>query len=203
MNRMQRRELKKLKQEIKTQLKNNPKIKLPRRKDSKRSKLLGSMVITLLIWFFWPQCSVESPKPSEILIEQPKAKQLPKPPPLSPEKQNFRPAPVKPKARPKLETPPLSQPAWLYEFQLQVSTRSPDLAQCANGASEPGVIRWSALLDPISGTVADQRLESVGATEDIGTQRMECLKSVLRAKPYQLKPQGDMSPRRVMLILEY
>lgn len=204
MNRQQKKELQKLREDIKNQLKLHYPTSLLVRKHSNLKRMLRLFLLAILVWLLWSQCATESEDARPLLsIEQPKPPPSPPQPTRAPPVRRASPGPIQAKERPKLKPQQMSQPRWISDFQLQVSTRSPELATCATGASEPGALRWSALLDPKDGSVSDQQIEGIGANAAISSERLECIKSVLRAPPYVIKAQGDMSPRRVTLLLEY
>lgn len=86
---------------------------------------------------------------------------------------------------------------------MQVAARSPRLAQCFKGAERPGALRWDVALNPSSGAVSDQFLETVGAVELSAPQR-ECVERTLSNPGYHVSAlPSEGLPTRVTLMIEF
>ncbi|MFL5320118.1 MAG: hypothetical protein ACJ790_10725, partial [Myxococcaceae bacterium] len=160
--RARKRELRKqaaeMKRQVKAQLDSNPIVQRARTK--RRLQQAAGLTLLLLLLFFI-RCDCEQP-PSTLMATVADAgtpelaKKLPevadagRPPPLhakvkTQDRSNFRGA----------ESP---APSWLDDFRLQVSARSPRLAECFKGSDRPGALRWTAAVNAESGTVSDHEL---------------------------------------------
>jgi hypothetical protein len=101
-----------------------------------------------------------------------------------------------------LETP--APPTWLDEFMLQVTSRSPRLAQCFTGQDRPGVLRWTSSINARSGIPSDHELELVGGGKDLNPEQRRCVLSTLSYPPYKLTaPDAGGLPDRVSVVLEF
>jgi len=198
-----RQEAKKLRQEIKRELKAQNS-EFSQRLWKRRLKRLTSITtLLLLLWLLPRDCATESVPPNI------PARTLPKVPP-SPQaiiekipQESTAPASVPPHSRPHLNVKPPPQPIWLEEFQRQISARSPLLAKCAEGARAPGLLRWSGSVDPSSGVLSEQAIESVNANQALTETQQECILRALGTLPFNFPHPGDGESRRIRLILEY
>ena len=198
-----KQEAKKLRQEIKRELKAQTS-EFSARIQKRRLRRLGAIIaLLLLLWLLPRDCATES------IPENPSPQLVPKIPPRpqaiieeTPQRP-LVPASVPPKNRPKLNVNPPPQPIWLEEFQRQVSARSPLLAKCAEGARAPGLLRWSGSVDPSSGVLSEQAIESVDATQALTETQQECILRALGALPFNFPNPGDRQARRIRLLLEY
>lgn len=168
-----------------------------RRQRRRRQRLLLTVLILLLLSMLRCSCLVplpsmeDSPAPVVLTsVPQP-------PPPLNGALQKGRRA----KYRSAAPTPP----DWLDEFRLQVSARSPRLANCFRGADKPGAIRWSSSVNAASGAVSDHELEPVGGGVSLSEKTKQCLVDVLVAPAYRLQvPAGMQStPMRLSIVIEF
>ncbi len=127
------------------------------------------------------------------------------------------------KSRPKAPTPPTyrgdvtqppraewntlgrASPDWLEAFRLQVAARSPRLAQCFQGTERPGALRWSAAVNPSSGSVADQQFETVGTGADLTADQRQCLTRALANPVYRVDapPAGQPLLNRFSMVIEF
>ncbi|MFT5586748.1 MAG: hypothetical protein ACI9VR_004350 [Cognaticolwellia sp.] len=112
--------------------------------------------------------------------------------------------PIKRIERPAFETKAMDPLPWLASFRLQVSARSPRLADCFVGAERPGRLRWNAAVDPVRGQVSEQRLEPVSAWDTLTQEQTDCVKGVLAEPAYTLDHGGAPStPSRVSMVIEF
>lgn len=138
---------------------------------------------------------VEAKEPAELKVERP----VPPPPRRKPLR-----AQIAQQARASYQGPERASPAWIDEFRLQVSARSPRLAQCFTGSDRPGTLRWTASVNPRSGAVSDHELEPVGAGAELRRDQRECVVRALSSPLYRLSaPQGESLPQRVSLVIEF
>jgi hypothetical protein len=101
-----------------------------------------------------------------------------------------------------LETPP--PPTWLDEFMLQVTSRSPRLAQCFTGQDRPGVLRWTSSINARTGVPSDHELELVGGGAELKPDQRRCVLGTLSSPPYKLTaPDAGGLPDRVSVVLEF
>ena len=106
--------------------------------------------------------------------------------------------------RPSLESEPVPALPWLDAFRLQVSARSPRLAQCFVGADRPGRLRWRAAVEPGRGLVSDQEVEPLLIQDALTTEQKDCVVAVLADPPYRLDPgDGPSTPSRVSMVIEF
>ncbi|MEL6349001.1 MAG: hypothetical protein AAFV53_38205 [Myxococcota bacterium] len=93
---------------------------------------------------------------------------------------------------------------WLGAFRLQVSARSPRLAECFVGANQPGALRWSTFVEPSTGKVSQNTLEPVKATDTLTFGQRDCVLAVLAAPDYRLPSEdGRSTPSRVSMVIEF
>lgn len=93
---------------------------------------------------------------------------------------------------------------WLAAFRMQVSARSPRLAECFVGAARPGALKWTALVEPAAGRVSEQSLEPTLLSDALTRQQRLCVQGVLAEPPYALETAGERStPSRVGLVIEF
>jgi hypothetical protein len=78
------------------------------------------------------------------------------------------------------------------------------LADCFVGAQRPGRLRWTTVVDPKRGQVAEQRIEPVSAWDSLTVEQTECVKAVLAEPAYTLKNEaGPTTPSRVSMVIEF
>jgi hypothetical protein len=93
---------------------------------------------------------------------------------------------------------------WLSQLRLQVAARSLRLSFCFEGSEQPGVLRWSARIDPGLGTVSEQSFEPILAGNLISTQQQMCLAKVLEEPKYKLKISKEAAgATRVAIVVEF
>ena len=198
-----KQEAKKLRQEIKRELKAQTS-EFSARIQKRRLRRLGAIIaLLLLLWLLPRDCATESiPENSPSPVGAKDAAKT-----ASHHRgdaaKTFGACFGSPKNRPKLNVNPPPQPIWLEEFQRQVSARSPLLAKCAEGARAPGLLRWSGSVDPSSGVLSEQAIESVDATQALTETQQECILRALGALPFNFPNPGDRQARRIRLLLEY
>ena len=119
----------------------------------------------------------------------------PPPPPPPPVSRRDRPA------APPVEAGPLP---WLTRFQLQVSARSPRLTSCFEGASSPGILKWSASVEPSSGRLSDQQVETLLSSAPLTRPQRDCVLEVMSVPAYALGGAASRAtPTRVSLVIEF
>ena len=97
-------------------------------------------------------------------------------------------------------TPPL----WLTSLRIQVAARSPRLAECFEGTTRPGTLRWSVAVDPDHGVVSDPVVEPTLAGQELSNAQRRCVVGVLSDPPYQLAARdAPATPARVALVIEF
>lgn len=202
------RELKRLMRErkraLRAQVAAMPAVRRARRRRWLRRGVAGVIVGLMLLFI---RCDCDGDK----LLPQPAAEDagVTSPPPKPPKPViKAKSAPLDGKLpsqpRPSMAPQGAAGPPWLDEFRVQVAARSPRLAQCFTGTERPGALRWSALVNPQGGAVADQELEPVGVGTDLTQQQRECVATVLAKPPYRLSaPGAEGLPDRVSLVIEF
>lgn len=180
--------------------------KLPRRRGRTGTGLamVAGLVLLLLLLFLRP-CTSTDPGPLDYITGPP----MP-PPAVRVARERPSPTPRAPKLslpridRPDLQTEAPDPPAWIAGFRMQVSARSPRLAECFVGAERPGRLRWTATVEPDSGRVSQQLVEPQLVSEDLSARERDCVVGVLAVPPYQLVARDDAeTPSRVSLVLEF
>ena len=171
-----------------------------RKRRQRRSRL--ALLVLLLLLLLVSRCNCVEDPVQELGPAQPvpelEAEMLPKPEPLPTR------APIKRIERPAFETDPIDPLPWIASFRLQVSSRSPRLADCFVGAERPGRLRWTAAVDPVRGQVSEQHLEPVSAWDTLTQEQTACVKSVLKEPAYTLKvTSGPTTPTRVSMVIEF
>lgn len=103
-----------------------------------------------------------------------------------------------------MKTDGLAPPLWLTSLRIQVAARSPRLAECFEGTTRPGTLRWSVAVDPDHGVVSDHEIEPTLAGQQLSTKQRRCVLGVLADPPYRLAT-GDepATPTRVALVIEF
>ena len=106
--------------------------------------------------------------------------------------------------RPTMTTEGVAPPLWLTALRIQVAARSPRLAECFEGTTRPGTLRWSVAVDPDHGVVSDPEVEPTLAGQELSHAQRRCVLGVLSDPPYQLAT-GDQpaTPARVALVIEF
>jgi len=110
---------------------------------------------------------------------------------------------VKPKPRPAF---PALKPApvpWLASFRMQVAARSTRLSGCFVGTTRPGVLRWTALVEPETGRVSDHELEPVLQSDSLSGEQRDCVLGVLETPGYRIDSEEGMGPSRVGMVIEF
>ena len=147
-------------------------------------------------------------------VEEPTVEEPPPPPPTPASGELVEPEPAPPEGpppppvnkidRPSMESEPAPALPWLDAFRLQVSARSPRLAQCFVGADRPGRLRWRAAVEPGRGLVSEQQVEPMLIQDALTNEQKDCVVAVLADPPYQLDPgDGPSTPSRVSMVIEF
>jgi hypothetical protein len=98
----------------------------------------------------------------------------------------------------------VAPPPWLASLRIQVAARSPRLAECFEGTTRPGTLRWSVAVDADHGVVSDPEVEPTLAGQDLSNAQRQCVLGVLADPPYQLVTGDEPStPARVALVIEF
>lgn len=106
--------------------------------------------------------------------------------------------------RPAYESTDLPPLPWLDEFRLQVAARSPRLAQCFVGVTEPGTLKWTVSVEPISGKVSDHDIEPMLQGAPITSQQKACLIAALSEPVYRLQSEQERpTPSRIGMVIEF
>ncbi len=164
-----------------------------------RRRLLVVLLLLLLLLLF-KDCSCETPEPG------PGREPIP---PAEPVEEEAGPAPIPPgrisrKARSRYQPETPEALPWLAEFRMQVAARSPRLAECFTGIEQPGALRWTTSVEPVSGQVSEHDLEPTLASMELSRSQRECVIAVLVEPTYRLPTDGERStPARVGLVIEF
>lgn len=93
---------------------------------------------------------------------------------------------------------------WVTAFRMQVAARAPRLAECFVGADNPGALKWTAAVEPVSGRVSDHTLEPAGVSSVLTADQRTCVLGVLSDPPYRLEAgAGRSTPPRVGMTIEF
>ncbi len=94
---------------------------------------------------------------------------------------------------------------WLGSFRMQVGARGPRLARCFEGSVQPGALRWSAAIDPISGAVSEPEVETLNQGVSLRQSQRQCMIRVLKTPPYSLAETAReyTTPRRVSIVVKF
>ncbi len=106
-------------------------------------------------------------------------------------------APVPRPAFPEVKPEPVP---WLASFRMQVAARSTRLSECFVGTTRPGVLRWTALVEPETGRVTDHELEPVLKSEQLTGRQRDCVLRVLEEPAYRIDGEGAS---RVGMVIEF
>lgn len=163
-------------------------------------------VALLIALLFFRTC--EEPEPEPDIAETPVAGppvRVAVPAPKPTPEPMVAPPRVARRERPDLVAPPPKTPGWLTGFRMQVSARSPRLAKCFEGATQPGQLKWTASVEPSTGRVGDQVIEPLLLTGELPPRERRCVQGVLSSPPYRLPmpEEGAEATSRVSLVLEF
>lgn len=170
-----------------------------KRKERHRRRLVALLLLILLLALL-PDCRCSAPEPPPRSAAQPTegaAAEDALPPAMlggeirrqdRPEYASVAPAPL----------------PWLDAFRMQVAARSPRLATCFVGVSQPGTLKWTTSVEPVTGQVSEHALEPTLLSEPLARRQKACIIEVLSDPSYQLPANGERStPSRVGLVLEF
>lgn len=179
-----------------------------RARKQRRIRRLSALVFVLLLLLFI-RCECEAP-PEELPVVAAPAPEKKEPPKVVPAPLKPKPAPVtgkvKTQPRASYETEARAPPAWLEEFRLQVSARSPRLAQCFTGSERPGGLRWSAAVNAGSGAVSDHQIEPLGEGASMTNDQRDCVLAALSKPRYLIttwETEAQALPSRVSIVIEF
>jgi hypothetical protein len=141
-----------------------------------------------------PEDPVEAPPPAAAPAAGGSAP-APPPPPLG--------GRVAPRPRPAFEPPRADELPWLAGFRMQVAARSPRLASCFVGVERPGSLKWTALVEPVSGRVSDHTLEPTLSSDPLTPPQRACVLGALSEPPYRLQADARATPSRVGMAIEF
>lgn len=167
-------------------------------KSRPRRRLL--VVLLLLLLLLLKDCSCQTPESGPALEVIP---------PAEPAEDAEGEEPIPPgrlgrKGRPRYEAAVPEVLPWLAEFRMQVAARSPRLAECFVGVEEPGALRWTTSVEPVSGQVSEHVLEPTLASMELSRGQRECVVGVLVEPVYRLSvEEGRATPARVGLVIEF
>ena len=168
-----------------------------RRRDYSRGFLLA--VIALLLLLLLRDCEEAEPEVEAPTLARPSATIMPELPPAP-----SVPAPdLVTRERPPIPPPPVKVPPWVIGFRMQVSARSPRLARCFEGMERPGRIKWTASVEPISGQVSDQVVETQLRSGDLSSRERACVTEVLSSPDYRISAPDETAPTRISVVLEF
>lgn len=174
----------------------------------RRQRRTLALLIAILLLLLMMRCECTEEPAAPVVVEP----TLPEPP------QPKKPGPArKPKVPPvvlegtvdgserdTMAVEPTTPPAWLPQFRLQVSARSPKLAACFIGTEKPGALRWSALVHARSGRVTESVVEPVFRGVSLNNAQHDCLVKGLTEPAFALdEPDPQAAARRVSLIFEF
>jgi hypothetical protein len=196
-----RRSLTRMRQQARERVRQHPEV----RRERKRRHVRRAVLVALLLLACLMRCECQQgPPPVQAVVrETPEVKPktpLPAPPPR---REPLR-VQVKPQSRGSYLGEAQAPPTWLDAFRLQVSARGPRLAQCFTGTDRPGVLRWTASVNPESGAVADHELEPLGPGAELKREQRDCVVRVLSSPTYRLSaPRAQVLPNRISLVIEF
>ena len=171
------------------------------RKERHRRRLVALLLLILLLALL-PDCDCSEPEPEpepippSLLGEG--AVEDEDPPPVS---LGGR---IRRQDRPEFASPAPAPLPWLDAFRMQVAARSPRLATCFVGVSQPGTLKWTTSVEPMTGQVSEHELEPTLLSEPLTRRQKACIIDVLSEPTYQLQANGERStPSRVGMVLEF
>ncbi|WNG44442.1 hypothetical protein F0U60_10220 [Archangium minus] len=196
-----RRSLALMRQQARERVRQLPAVRRERNRRRVR-RAVGLALLLLLACLTRCECQQAPPPAKAVVQEKPEVK--PKTPaPAPPRREPLR-AQVKPLPRGSYQGETQAPPTWLEDFRLQVAARSPRLAQCFTGTDRPGVLRWTASVNPESGAVADHELEPLGPGAELKREQRDCVVRALSSPTYRLSSQqAQVLPNRISLVIEF
>ncbi len=177
-------------------------VKQGRRKEEKRRRPWWLLVLLLLLLLLAILCCIGPCEPEVLppVEEETGAVEAGEPgEPVAP-KPVYE-GTVKPKPRPPFPAVPPKPVPWVASFRMQVAARSTRLAGCFVGTTRPGVLRWTALVDPVTGRVTDHELEPVLQSDQLTSAQRDCVLGVLEEPAYKIDAEGGAS--RVGMVIEF
>jgi len=196
-----RRSLTLMRQQARERVRQLPEV----RRDRNRRRVRRAVILALLLLACLMRCECEQAPPpvNAVVRETPEVKpKIPAPAP-PPKREPLR-VQVKPQPRGSYLGDAQAPPTWLDDFRLQVAARGPRLAQCFTGTDRPGVLRWTAAVNPESGAVADHELEPLGPGAELKREQRDCVVRVLSSPTYRLSaPRAQVLPNRISLVIEF
>ncbi len=86
--------------------------------------------------------------------------------------------------------------------RIQVTARSTRLSACFEGAATPGLLEWTATVDPRLGTASEATLTPLRPTDTVLPADRDCALDVLAQPPYRLSAPTE-PPAQVRLLIEF
>jgi len=175
----------------------------PNRPPEQRSRCwpLCAVLAALLLACLLKDCRCD---PEVVEPPAPVAIARPEPTSTEPVEDPVPPPPVRRRGRPSAPPVAAGPLPWLEAFQLQVAARSPRLAACFEGAASPGTLKWTALVEPASGRVTDQKVETMLGSAPLSRDQRNCVLEVLARPGYDLgETAARATPTRVSLVIEF
>lgn len=178
-------------------------LRAAKRPERRRPWWLLLVVLLLLVLAWLCCCSGPVEEVVEVVVEPAPAAGPPTPtPPPEPPPEALG-GRVERRDRPGFTPPAPDVLPWLATFRLQVTARSPRLAQCFVGVARPGRLKWTAEVEPTSGRVSDHTLESTLSSDPLTAEQRACVLAALSEPPYDLPADGRATPSRVGIAIEF
>ena len=106
--------------------------------------------------------------------------------------------------RPEMHTKAPPALPWIASFRMQVAARSPRLAICFVGVTQPGALKWTTSVEPAGGVVSDDTIEPTLSSAPLTRSQRACVLTVLSEPAYNLTlDDAPSTPSRVGLVLEF
>jgi hypothetical protein len=162
------------------------------------------LLLLLLLLLLLRDCSCSEPQAPPSSAAQAPVEPVVVEPPRDPAASVLPRGRIAHRVRPSFVSEPMDPVPWLAAYRLQVSARSPRLAECFVGAPRPGTLMWTASVEPSQGRISDQTLEPTLLSDALTRQQRGCVFDVLSDPPYQLESDGERStPVRVGMAIEF
>lgn len=198
-----RRSLREKRKHAQEKLESHPMVREARaRRRIRRGVIAGILVLLALL----SRCECGQPPPAEPVAEAPKEPPKPAPRPAAKPKPKKLQATTDRNDRGAYTGEARAKASWVDEYRLQVAARSSRLSACFTGVDKPGALRWTASLNPETGTVSDHDLEALASSSPIWKKERECLIQALSTPPYNLPAdarEAEGIPTRMSIVIEF